>query len=95
MRTAKEVDHAFTAVKKLSPSQTQRLLNMEVRFKEMATDILDQVPESADRTSALRKLLETKMMCSQAITHQKSPEEALNKAPVETTKEKFNAESQT
>ena len=50
-----------------------------------------ETPDCADRTSALRKILEAKMMVTQAITHQKSPEEALVKTP----KEALNVQSQT
>lgn len=69
MRTKQEVIHAFTPVGKLDPGATQRLLRMEVSFRDMANEIMDHVPESADRTAALRKLLESKMTCIQAISH--------------------------
>ncbi len=69
MRTRDEVIHAFTPVMKLSEGQKMRLLKLENQFKDTATEILDLVPECADRTSALRKLLEVKFTCSQAVTH--------------------------
>lgn len=69
MRTSAEVLHAFTPVGKLPPGHTQRLLRMETLFKDAALEIVDLVPESADRTAALRKLLEAKMTCVQAISH--------------------------
>ena len=73
MRTRDEVIHAFTPVMKLSEGQKMRLLKLEVAYKDLATEILDLVPESADRTSALRKLLEVKFTTSQAITHTNEP----------------------
>jgi len=69
MRTRSEILDAFTAVKKVDPGQQARLTKIESAFKELSTDILDLVPESADRTVAMRSLLNAKFMCSQAITH--------------------------
>lgn len=71
MRTKEEVVHAFTPVGKLDVVTEQKLLKMQTLFKEAAAEILDLVPESADRTAALRKLLEAKMTCVQALTHVK------------------------
>lgn len=69
MRTRDEVLYAFTPQKKLDPGQIARLQKIEMNFKELATDILEFCPETPDRTVAFRKLLESKMACSQAITH--------------------------
>lgn len=69
MRTAKEVTYEFTPQGKLEPVATNKLLKIETAFKDLATDIIDLVPECAHRTAALRKLLEAKMTCSQAISH--------------------------
>lgn len=91
MRTTQEVEHAFTPNRKLSPGQVQKVLNAEVAFRDFAKTVIMETPDCADRTSALRKILEAKMMVTQAITHQKSPEEALVKAP----KEAVNVQSQT
>lgn len=77
MRTRKEVVHAFSPVAKLSPAQKQRMLRVEVMLKEVAEEIIELVPDCPDRTSAIRKVLEAKFNCVQAITHNKSPEEAL------------------
>lgn len=69
MRNREEVVHAFTPNPKLNEIQKQALLRTEMAFKELATEVVDLVPECADRTAALRKLLEAKMTCVQAITH--------------------------
>ncbi len=70
MRTREEVIHAFTPVgAKLDEVQRMALLKTENAFKDLATDLIDFLPECADRTAALRKLLEAKMTCTQAITH--------------------------
>ena len=97
MRTKAEITHAFTPNTKLSVAQKQILLNLQVAFIDFATMIQSEVPECADRTSALRKLLEAKFMCSQAVTHQASPESGLIKTPPqkESKEEKVNVESQT
>lgn len=72
MRTKEEVVHAFTPVGKLDPSNTQKILRVEVLMRETAQELMDLVPESADRTTAMRKLLEAKMTCVQAISHVKA-----------------------
>lgn len=79
MRTREDVIDAFTPKHKLSEGQKQRMLRLEVLMKETATEVLDLVPECADRTAALRKMLEAKRTLTQAITHSQSPEEALLK----------------
>lgn len=83
MRTADEVKYAFTAVGKLDTGLSQRILRLEIAFRELASEVFDLVPESADRTAALRKLLESKMTCVQAISHYKPTEFA--KSAQETT----------
>lgn len=71
MKTREEVVHAFTPVnpKEISPVQQQAILIMQTEHVDLATTIFKDVPECADRTVALRKLLECKMYCIQAITH--------------------------
>lgn len=73
MLTRDEVVFAFTPVppNTIDEGQKMRMLKIETNFLELATDIIDLVPVSADRTAALRKLLEAKWTCSQAITHVK------------------------
>lgn len=84
MRTQAEVVHAFTPVGKLDPGLTQRILRIEVAFRELAVELVDLVPECPDRTAALRKLLESKMTCVQAISHAQAEE----KAPAPTKEKK-------
>ena len=69
MRTLEEVNHAFSPVPKLDPAQSARMLKCQMAYLEVAQQIVDLVPECADRTAALRLLLESKMTCTQAITH--------------------------
>lgn len=72
MRTAEEAKFAFTPVGKLGVTTTHKILKIENEFRDLALSVVDLVPESADRTAALRKLLEAKMTCVQAISHDKS-----------------------
>lgn len=86
MRTREEVMFAFTPVGKVSQKQQMCLMKIETAFKDLASEILDLVPESADRTSALRKCLEAKMMCSQAISHDVNELEQTKEAPAQQPK---------
>jgi len=43
------------------------------QFHSLALYIENEVPPSADRTAALRKMLEAKMTLVQGITHQEEP----------------------
>jgi hypothetical protein len=87
MRTRDEVIKAFTPAGKLDSVQQSALLKVEVAFKECAVEAFDMVPECPDRTAALRKLLEAKMTCIQAITHVSSTS---TPAQVQKTEEKKN-----
>lgn len=71
MRSSEDVKFAFTPVGKLSERQKMVMLKLENNAKDLATDILEFVPDSADRTHALRLLLDVKFWCTQAITHEK------------------------
>lgn len=71
MRTKEEALDAFTPVGPLTQTQQVRVQRITNAFKELAIELMDVTPESADRTSALRKCLEAKFMCVQAITHAK------------------------
>lgn len=75
MRYTGDVEHAFSSVK-ITPAQGSRVLRTEIAFKDLALEMMQLLPESADRTAALRKLLETKHACVQAITHEAPAEEA-------------------
>jgi len=89
MRTLDEALYAMRPVGKLNQVSQQALLHIENSFIELTRDIFRHVPECADRTSALRKLLEAKMMCSQAISHDKGASNDNQKAQ----KEKNEAQS--
>jgi hypothetical protein len=71
MRTREEVKHAFTPVTKLDQVKLSTMLQLQMRFLDLADDIMLNVPECPDRTAALRKLLECKFTCIQAVTHSK------------------------
>ncbi len=71
MRTTEEVKHAFRPVGKLGEAKKVNLMHFENAFIDIANDIVTRLPETADRTSALRKLLDAKMTLTQAITHGK------------------------
>ena len=71
--TKDEVVFAFSPAGKLTEVQKTKIMKIENAFKDVATDIVDLVPCSADRSSALRKLLDAKFTCVQAITHDIEP----------------------
>lgn len=79
MRSPDEVKFAFSPVGGMSPTQTMKLMKIEAAFKECASEVLDLVPESADRTHLLRQLLSCKFWASQAISHEVAP---AKKSPV-------------
>lgn len=94
MRNSLEVQHAFTPVGKLDPGAQQRLLHMEIGFRELAQQVVEMVPECADRTAALRKLLESKMTCVQAISHYKTePQSAAKEKENDHQEEKSETKS--
>lgn len=92
MRTPAEVKHAFTPVNKLTESQKQRLYLIEKLCTEHALELMELVPDCADRTYSMRLLLQAKQTCTQAVTHQPPAEAALNK-PKSTPKEPETKES--
>lgn len=69
MRTKLDVIKAFSPAPGLSQTQNMKRMKVEAAFKELATEVIDLVPESPDRTAALRKILNAKFECIQAITH--------------------------
>ncbi len=71
MRTLEEVKDAFTPVGLMTATQQMRLLKLQNAFIEVATQIVDLVPESPNRTAAIRKMLEAKFTCVQEISHSK------------------------
>lgn len=75
MRTREEIIHAFTPAGNLKSEQQIRVMKVSNAFKDMALEIESLVPDCPDKTAALRKLLESKFTCVQAITHAKVAEE--------------------
>lgn len=74
MRNREEVEHAFTSIGKLDAGGTQRVLRLNVAFKDLAHEIMELAPETPDRTASLRKLLEAKFTAIQAVTHSQPKE---------------------
>ena len=71
MRTKEDALVALRPVdgKALTEVQKQAMLRFQVGVEEFAHALFENVPECADRTAAVRKLLELKFTCVQAITH--------------------------
>ena len=71
MRTKEDALAALRPVgeKGLTEVQKQAMLRLQVAVEEFNHAIFDNVPECADRTAAVRHLLDCKMTCVQAITH--------------------------
>lgn len=76
MRTLAEVKHAFTPSGKLTSTQQIKMMKVQNAYENLSAEVMDLVPESADRTHALRQLLDSKFWCSQAITHEVLAKEA-------------------
>lgn len=89
MRTKPEVIAAFTPNQHLEPGQKARILKIQNAYLDLATDIIDLVPDGPDRTSALRKLLDSKFTAVQAITHPHTVQK-VQPAQGETSDEKEN-----
>lgn len=89
MRTKKEVEHAFTPVKTLTQSQQQMIYLLQKAQTDNALEVMELVPDCADRTAGMRLLLQAKQIFIQAITHQPPVEAKLN--PPTTNKEPANA----
>lgn len=87
MRTREEVTKAFNPIDGKFLTETQKIMihKMTTEFCDLAEKIAMDVPECADRTAALRLLLEAKFTCVQAITHTGYTKES---APVTKTTEK-------
>lgn len=72
MRTIDEIKHAFQP-QKTDQGQTHRILKIQAALQLAAEEILDLVPECADRTHAMRLLLDVKFWSVQAISHFQGP----------------------
>lgn len=75
MRTKEDVKHAFSS-QKLDSTQSQKILRTEIAFKELASEMIELASDSADRTAAMRKLLEAKQGFVHAISHEVPAQEA-------------------
>lgn len=73
MQTNEEIKYQFNPVpaKQLTEVAKVSITKTEMAFTDLATTLLDLVPDSGCRTGALRKLLMAKMLCIQSITHTK------------------------
>lgn len=68
MRTLQEAKYAFTA-QKTTEDQKSAITVIEAQTEQLVEHVFNEVPETADRTAGLRKLLEAKQAFIQAITH--------------------------
>lgn len=69
MRTLEEATAAFKPVTNLGDDQRGALTIIESQFLNLVEHVFSEVPATADRAAAVRKLLEAKWTCVQAITH--------------------------
>lgn len=72
MRTKEETSKSFGPPMKLDAVGAMKMMKLNERFKDIAFEVLDLVPEGANRTAAIRKLLEAKMTCVHAISYDTS-----------------------
>ena len=75
MRTKEEVVKAFTPISntEFTNVKRQKVTLLQQACIDFAATLIDLVPDSADRTASMRKLMEIKMTCTQAITHYIDP----------------------
>ena len=66
-----EILKEFSPTDKLDQVQRQKILNLEVTFKNIASEICDMVPDTSHRSAAIRSLLDAKFYCTHAISHAK------------------------
>lgn len=69
MNTIEQLKFAFQPVPRLDPGQTQRVMKIAIAAQVLAEELLDLAPECADRTHAIRLILDAKFWAVQAITH--------------------------
>lgn len=70
------IQAAFTPVGPLSTEVNHKVNIINRAFLDLALEVESTVPASADRTSAIRRILNAKFECVQALTHQKLPQPA-------------------
>ena len=66
-----EILKEFSPNNKLDLVQRQKILKLEVIFKDIASEICDMVPDVNHRSAAIRSLLDAKFYCTHAISHAK------------------------
>ncbi len=73
LRTLDDINYAFKPVGKLDEVKHMKLMHLENGFLDLAQNVCELIPESPDRTAALRQLLQAKMSAVQALTHDEMP----------------------
>lgn len=63
----------FLPVRVLTEEQSDLLRKFETAYASLALIVIEAMPNSAHRTAALRKLLESKMTLIHGITHEFRP----------------------
>jgi hypothetical protein len=69
--TKLEILKEFSPADKLDQVQRQKIMKLEVAFKDLVSEVCDMVPDINHRSSAIRSLLDAKFYCTHAITHTK------------------------
>jgi hypothetical protein len=69
MQNVESVQKAFTPVEKLADHPRFLMQSISTSYKDLAQEIVQNVPATADRERALDALLTAKLMTIQAITH--------------------------
>jgi hypothetical protein len=69
MKTLDSVLKHFSNEKVTDEIKKQRLLHLENRFKDMATDIMEYASNDDNRLAALRYLLQAKWAAIHSVTH--------------------------
>ncbi len=73
--TVPEIDAAIATVEDMfvykpwTPEQTEKGKRVAAKLIDAVNSIVANVPPSADRSAAIRKLREARMDCNSAITH--------------------------
>ena len=80
MKTLEEAKFAFSHITDLSAAQTSQLSIFNKCFQDLLASIYMEIPESADRTYAARKLWEAKAAVVQAVTHGVTSEDKVARA---------------
>ena len=73
LKTLEDIRHEFYPVPSSEMTEVRRACIEKIQraLADAAHEILEFVPDSSHRSTALRKILEAKFDCVQAITHTK------------------------